>query len=151
MPHSGQVVHHTRAENVTGFPSLLISALSYIGLLWYPEYTVYEEYADHVQGQYFCEVNILNFHGDWYDHVEQGIGITVDQAVHEAAYHALTLLCWDYPSLSDEASPFRNFPHARPLREGVQRYPSLEAIPDSGRKLQAEMFQALDRHSRCVA
>ena len=129
MPHSGQVVRHTRAEDVTGFPSLLISALSYIRLRWYPEYTVYEEYADHDQGQYFCEVNILNYHEDWYDHVAQGIGITVDQAVHEAAYHALTLLCWDYPSLSDEASPFHDFPRARPGREGVQRaiYPNLEA------------------------
>ena len=76
--------------------------------------------------------------------------ITVDQAVHEAAYHALTLLCWDYPSLSDEASPFHDFPRARPLREGVQRaiYPNLEAITNPGRRIQAEMFQALDSRSR---
>ena len=78
MPPSGQVVLHTRAEDVPGFPSLLIAGLSYVGLPWYPEYTVYEEYVDHGQGQYLCEVKILNFHGDWYDHAGQGVGITVD-------------------------------------------------------------------------
>ena len=65
------------------------------------------------------------------------MGITVDQAVHDAAYHALTLLCWDYPSLRAAASPFRDFPHALPGREGVQRaiYPDLETIADPGRRV----------------
>ena len=150
MPPSGQVVLHTRAEDVPGFPSLLVAGLSYVGLLWYPEYTVYEEYADHGQEQYFCQVQILNIHGDWYEHGGQGVGITVDQAVHEAAYHALTLLCWDYPSLRAAASPFRDFPHALPGTEGVQRavYPDLETIADPGHRVQAEMYEALDRRAR---
>ena len=142
MLPNGQVVLHTRAEGVAGFPSLLIAGLSYVGLPWYPEYTVYEEYADHGQGQYLCEVKILNLHGDWYDHGWQGMGINVDQAVQEAAYHALRLLCWDYPSLSEESSPFRDFPRARPGREGVQVaiYPGLEGITDPGRMIQADIF-----------
>ena len=97
MPPSGQIVRHTRAENVSGFPAILLTILSYLGIPWYPEYTVYEEYRDYGQGQFLCKVRILNYHGDEYEHSGAGMGISVEQAVQEAAYHAITRYCRDCP------------------------------------------------------
>jgi hypothetical protein len=144
MAPSGQVIRLTRAEHVPGYPNILCQALSSQGLPWYPEYTVHEEYRDYGQGQFFCQVHILNFEGDQVHYDGAGIGMTVEQSVQEAAYHALTCFRDECRELADEDSPFRYFPRAVDGPEGVYRVIGADASdhPDFMIRWLVEMLNA---------
>lgn len=149
MHPPGQVVRLTRAEGVHGYPGLLCHALDSQGMPWYPEYTVYEEYRPYGQGQFFCKVRILNFEGDQVQFIAAGIGMTVEQSVHEAAYHALTCFREDWPDFNDEDSPFRYFPAAAEGREGVFRPTCMSAAdhPDPMVRCLVRMLNATVRRA----
>lgn len=148
MPQAGQVVRLTRAENVPGYPALLCQALSSQGMPWYPEYRVYEEYRDYEQGQFFCEVRILNFERK-VQHIAGGIGLTVEQSVQEAAYHAITRYRYECPYLAEEDSPFYYFPSAVEGEEGVYRsvYMSASDQANPTVRLLVEMLNATDHRA----
>ncbi|KAI4994158.1 hypothetical protein ZWY2020_029206 [Hordeum vulgare] len=58
-----------------------------------------------------AEVRIFDQRGETLErHVFCGIGVSVEMAVHDAAYIAITRLRGAYPHL--EESPFRSIPHA---------------------------------------
>src|SRR5664279_1961855 len=110
MPHSGLVV--------PGFPALLAAALSSQGCLWYPEYVVYEEYRPYGQGQFYCEVQVYNETGNVIHYLSQGVGITIEQSVQEAAYNDHAHYRYDCPYLAVPESCFYYFTSSTPNVEG---------------------------------
>ena len=87
---------------------MLVEMITYLGYRWHPEYTVYEEYQDFNQEQYRA---IVHLYSREYDsttvlHTAHGVGVTIDMAVHDAAYAALTRLRGEYQEL--DTSPFRH-------------------------------------------
>ncbi|KAI5021624.1 hypothetical protein ZWY2020_058354, partial [Hordeum vulgare] len=94
-----------------GFPSILIDLLTRLGYRWYPEYTMYEDFREFNQYQYQAEVRIFDQMGNSTRkrHVFCGIGLSIDMAVHDAAYIAITRLRGVYPHL--EQSAFRYIPY----------------------------------------
>ena len=87
---------------------MLVEMMTYLGYRWHPEYTVYEEYQDFNQEQYRA---IVHLYSREYDsttvlHIAHGVGVTIDMAVHDAAYAALTRLRGEYREL--DTSPFRH-------------------------------------------
>ena len=133
MPHDGQVVRLTRCENVSGFPALLAAALSNQGCLWYPEYTVYEEYRDYGLSTFYCEVEIRDLAGDQIFYHAPGRGMTPEHAVQEAAYYALTFYRQECPYLGFDNSPFRYFQELLRVTKvsilGVMLMPRRRMIP----------------------
>ena len=94
MEPTRQVVRHTTAIGASGSPAVLAEMMTYLGYRWHPEYTVYEEYQDFNQEQYHA---IVHLYSREYDsttvlHTAHGVGVTIDMAVHDAAYAALTRL-----------------------------------------------------------
>ena len=150
MTRSGLVVRLTRCEETRGFPALLAAALADQGCCWFPEYVVYEEYLPYGQGQFFCEVRILNDEGTAVEHTAGGVGMTVAQAVHEAAHNALALYRGDCPYLANRASDFRHFPAAADGVEGVYRaeYSEGDIEEDRGHRALIELVRAIDRRAR---
>ena len=108
MEPTRQVVRHTMAIGASGSPAVLAEMMTYLGYRWHPEYTVYEEYQDFNQEQYRA---IVHLYSREYDsttvlHTSHGVGVTIDMAVHDAAYAALTRLRGEYREL--DTSPFRH-------------------------------------------
>ena len=106
MEPTRQVVRHTMAIGASGSPAVLAEMMTYLGYRWHPEYTVYEEYQDFNQEQYRA---IVHLYSREYDsttvlHTAHGVGVTIDMAVHDAAYAALTRLRGEYREL--DTSPF---------------------------------------------
>src|SRR5215216_2033430 len=103
-----QVVRHTTAIGVLGSPAVLAEMMAYLGYHWHPEYTVYEEYQDFNQEQYCATVHLYSREYDSTNvlHTAHGVGVTIDMAVHDAAYAALTRLRGEYQAL--DTSPFRH-------------------------------------------
>ncbi|KAI4991401.1 hypothetical protein ZWY2020_039772, partial [Hordeum vulgare] len=100
------------AIETTGFPAILVDLMTRLGYRWYPEYTVYTDFHEYNQYQYHAKVHIFDqMGGDILEHhVFCGIGVSVEMAVHDAAYIAITRLRGAYPHV--EESAFRYIPHA---------------------------------------
>ena len=101
-------MRHTAAIGASGSPAVLADMMTYLGYRWHPEYTVYEEYQDFNQEQYRA---IVHLYSREYDsttvlHTAHGVGVTIDMAIHDAAYAALTRLRGEYQEL--DTSPFRH-------------------------------------------
>ena len=58
MRPARQMVRYTVANATTGFPAILVRMLTRLGYRWYPEYYVFEEYAEFNQEQYLAVVHI---------------------------------------------------------------------------------------------
>ncbi|KAI5013045.1 hypothetical protein ZWY2020_027999, partial [Hordeum vulgare] len=95
-----------------GLPAILVDLLTRLGYHWYPKYTVYEDFREYNQYQYQVEVRIFDQMGGstLERHVFCGIGASVEMAVHDASYMAITRLRGAYPHL--EETVFRYIPHA---------------------------------------
>ena len=107
-----QIVRHTMAIGVTGFPDILVNLLTMPGYRWYPQYTIYEVYCEFNQELYRTVVRIF----DRQDrstkeiHTFVGFGVTEEMSVQEAAFVAITHLRREYPRLEDTG--FRYIPYA---------------------------------------
>ena len=103
-----QVVRHTTAIGASGSPAVLVEMMTYLGYCWHPEYIVYEQYQEFNQEQ--CRA-MVHLYSREYDstivlHTAHGVGVTIDMAVHDATYAALTRLRGEYREL--DTSPFRH-------------------------------------------
>ena len=94
MRPARQIVRYTIANATIGFPAILVRLMTRLGYRWYPEYYVYEEYGEFNQEQYLAIVRIWSREDRSIRelHTFEGIGVTVEMAVHDAAYTALTRL-----------------------------------------------------------
>ena len=150
MPPTGLVVCLTRCEGVRGFPALFAAALASEGCRWYPEYVVYEEHMPYGQGQFYCQVRVLNEDGDRVQFQHAGVGMTVDQAVQEAAFNGLSVYRGYNDYLANPISDFYHFPAADEGQEGcyVARYSDPSTEPDQSHRALVEMVRALDLRAR---
>ena len=107
-----QLVRLTVAHDATRFPAILVDLLTRLGYRWYPEYTVYEDYREFNQEQYHAEVCIFDRQDTSVTelHTFHGVGVTVDMAVHDAAYTAIARLRGEHSRLEETA--FRYIPYA---------------------------------------
>ena len=89
-----QLVLRTWARDAAGFPAILIALLTRLGYRWYPEYMVDEDFREFNQEQYHADVRIFDRRDDSVTelHTFHGIGVTIDMAVHDAAYSAVVRL-----------------------------------------------------------
>ena len=111
---------------------------------------MYEDYRAYGQTQYCCEVHVLNEAGTQDRHVCRGFGLTPEQAVHEAAYCAMTLYRGDCDYLRAPSSVFRHFPAARegPDCYRVGAYTTAPLDSDPSYRCLVDLVQALDRRAR---
>ena len=150
MVRSGLVVRLTRCEDTRGFPALLAAAVHGQDCRWYPEYVVYQEYLPHHQGQFFCECRLLDDEGNAAEYIYGGVGLTVTQAVHEAAHTALSTYRGYNPYLASDESDFRHFPASAQGAEGIYHavYSEGEGEEDSAHRALIELVRALDLRAR---
>ena len=101
-----QVVRLTVASDATGFPAILVDLLTRLGYRWCPEYTVYEDFREFNQEQYHAELRIFDRQDRSITelHTFHGIGVTVDMAVHDAAYTAIAHLRREHNSRLEETA-----------------------------------------------
>ena len=148
-----QLVLRTRAQNAPGFPAVLIALLTRLGYRWYPEYMVYEDYREFNQEQYHADLRIFDQqdNSETELHVFHGIGVTVEMAVHDAAYIAVARLRGENSHL--DASEFRYIPYA-PAGDDTGYYTAICA-PYERRRYDPHVLiqctQALDRTARALA
>ena len=147
-----QVIRQTMSDGVTGFPAVLVELLTGLGFRWHPEYTVYEEFHDFNQEQFHAVVRIYDREENSTTvlHTAHGVGMTVDMAVHDAAYACLTHLRGDYRHLDDSA--FRHVVIASD--EGEGGYYTGIYTPLSQRRFDPQILiqqaEALDRAARAL-
>jgi hypothetical protein len=94
-PHpTTQLVLRTWARDVPGFPAVLIDLLIRLRYCWCPEYMVYEVYREFNQEQYYADVRIYDQQDDSDTELHRfhGMGVTIEMAVHDAAYSAVARL-----------------------------------------------------------
>ena len=89
---------------------MFATALASQGCFWYPEYVVYEEHMPYGQGQFFCEARVLTPDGNGIQHQSVGVGMTVEQAVQEAAFNGLSMYRGDCDYLDNPMSDFLPLP-----------------------------------------
>jgi hypothetical protein len=108
----------------TGFPALLVDLLTMKGYRWYPQYTVYEEYHEFNQENYRAKVVIFDRRDRSINELYTffGCGVTVEMAVHDAAFVAITRLRGELTGLEDTG--FRYFPYV-PTRDKTTYYPAV--------------------------
>ena len=153
MRPARQLVRQTVAAGVTGFPTILVHLLTRLGYCWYPEYSVYEDFGEFNQEQYHAVVRIYDRQDRSITelHTFHGVGVTVDMAVHDAAYTALTRLRGDHRHLDD--SEFRYIPY--PPAESEAGYYTAVCTPYSHRRYDPQVLiqcvETLDRASRALA
>ena len=101
------------AVDATGFPAILVDLLTRLGYRSYPEYTVYKDYREFNQEQYRAVVLIFDRQNNSITelHTFHGVGVTVDMAVHDAAYTAIARLRGEHNSRLEETA-FRYIPYA---------------------------------------
>ena len=89
-----QLVHRTWARDAPGFLAILVTLLTRLGYRWYLEYMVYEDFGEFNQEQYHAVVRIFDQRENSITelHTFHGVGVTVDMAVHDAAYAAIVCL-----------------------------------------------------------
>ena len=148
-----QLVRRTLARDTPGFPAVLIALLTRLGYRWYPEYMVYEDYREFNQEQYHADVRIYDRQDDSDNelHLFHGIGVTVEMALHDAAYSAITQLRGQHASL--DASEFRYIPYA-PTGDATGHYTAICAPYERCRydpQVLIQYTQALDRTNRALA
>jgi len=148
-----QLVLRTSVRNASGFPAVLIALLTRLGYRWYPEYLVYEDYREFNQEQYHADVRIYDQQddSDTVLHLFHGIGVTIQMAVHDAAYSAVARLRGEHSSL--DASEFRYIPHA-PAGDATGYYTAICAPYERRRydpSVLIQYTQALDRTNRALA
>jgi hypothetical protein len=150
MVRSGLVVRLTRCEGTRGFPALLAAAARDQDCPLFPEYVVYQEYLPYQQGQFFCECRLLNEEGNAVQHIAGGVGLTVTQAVHEAAHTALSTYRGYSPYLASDDSDFRHFPASAEGPEGIfhAQYSEGDGEEDSAHRALIELVRALDLRAR---
>jgi len=153
MNITGNVVRLTRCENVPGFTTLFAAALAEAGCPYYPEYRVYEEYAAFGQTRFVCQVHVIQDDyagGKFENNVGRGMGVTIEQAVQEAAYTGLVTYRDHNPYLSSPESLFRNFPAQRDYTVGssVARYTPADANAEPKYRALVDLVQALDHRAR---
>ena len=156
---TGQIVCLTRCENTPGFPELLryVTANNYFH--WLPEYTVYEQYRDFNMTQYLAKVTLHPYSEfDTYTYYTYfGMGTSVEMAVQEAAYVALTCLRREFEHL--ENTSFRYFPSTPSQAEGVESATYMDFSEEQNVRIRrlAHLVQVLDqqyrlvRHELCVS
>jgi hypothetical protein len=112
-------VLRTWARGAPGFPAVLIALLTRLGYRWYPEYMVYEDYREFYQEEYHADVRIYDQRDDSDTelHLFHGIGVTIEMAVHDAAYSAVARL--------------RGWQYMMPLSSDTFRMPLLEILLDT--------------------
>ena len=135
------------------FPAILIALLTRLGYHWFPEYMVYEDFREFNQEQYHADVHIFDLRNDSVTelHTFHGIGMTIDMAVHDAAYFAVARLRGEHSRLDD--SEFRYIPYA-PAGDDTGYYTAVCA-PYERRRYDPQVLiqctQALDRTTRALA
>jgi hypothetical protein len=149
-----QLVRLTMARGATGFPAILVELLTRLGYRWYPEYTVYEVYREFNQQQYYAEVRIFDQRDNSITelHTFHGVGVTVDMAVHDAAFAAVARLRGEHNSRLEETA-FRYIPYA-PAGDETGYYTAVCAPYVSRRydpQIMVQHIQALDRTARALA
>jgi hypothetical protein len=136
------------------FPAVLIALLTRLGYHWYPEYMVYEDYREFNQEQYHADVRIYDQQDDSDTelHLFHGIGVTIEMAVHDAAYSAVACLRGEH-SISLDASEFRYILYA-PAGDATGYYTTICAPYEHHRynpQVLIQCTQALDRTVRALA
>jgi hypothetical protein len=91
------------AVGVIGFPAILVNLLIRLGYRWHPKYSIYEDFHEFNQEQYHAIVRIYDRQANSSTllHTTHGVGMTVDMAVHDAAYAGVTRLHGDHRHLDD--------------------------------------------------
>ena len=119
--------------------------LAEVGCQYYPEYIVHEEYRAYGQGQFMCQVNFINQgnfkKGPRYIQNAYGIGITVEQAVQEAAHSAIGYLRYYDPYLAAGVSAFTHYPAVVDTTEGT--HVGIFTVPDPGESARYRALAAL--------
>ena len=102
------------------------------------------------QGQFFYPVNVLHPDGDRPHHQASGVGMTVEQAVQEAAFNGLSMYRGFCDYLNNPISDFYHFPAADDSLEGcyVAVYSDPATEPDHSHRALIEMVRALDLRAR---
>src|SRR3989337_1743277 len=148
-----QRVLRTWARDAPGFPAVLIALLTRLGYRWYPEYMVYEVYREFNQEQYYANVRIYDQQDDSDTELHRfhGIGVTIEMAVHDAAYSAVARLRGEL-SVDLGASEFRYIPYA-PAGDATGYYTAV-CTPYEPRRYDQRVLiqctQALDRTVRAL-
>ena len=152
MRPARQIVRYTVADTATGFPAILVRLLTRLGYRWYPEYYVYEEYNEFNQEQYLAIAHIWSREDRSIReiHTFQGIGVTVEMAVQDASYSALTRLRSQNRCLDD--SEFRYIPY--PAGADEPAYYTDVCTPYTSRRYDPQVLiqsnEALDRAYRAL-
>ena len=113
-----QVVRLTRCIDVPGHKAMLVRLMIETGYRWYPEYTIEEQYRDFNQSQYICTVRIFPSYPGATDpfHSSNGLGVTGETSVQDAAYSMITIIRAGHASLQD--TEFCYLPAALTGQEG---------------------------------
>lgn len=131
---------------------MLVELLTHLGFRWHPEYTVYEQYHDFNQEQYRADVRIFSSEENSTSvlHIAYDVRVTIDMAVHDAAFACLTRLGGEYRELED--SPFRHIAIASSESEegyytGIYTLPSRRS---SATQILVQYADGLDRATRAL-
>src|SRR3989337_3160115 len=149
-----QLVLRTCARGAPGFPAVLIALLTRLGYRWYPEYMVYEDYREFNQEQYHADLHIYDRQDDSDTelYLFHGIGVTIEMAVHDAAYSAVARLRGEHSATLDD-SEFRYIPYT-PAGDATGYYTGTCAQHVSRHydpRVLIQCTQALDRTVRALA
>jgi hypothetical protein len=146
-------VLRTWARDAPGVPAVLVALLTRLGYRWYPKYMVSEDYHEFNQEQYHADVLIYDKQDDSDTelHLFHGIGVTIEMAVHDAAYSTVARLRGEF-SDSLDASEFRYIPYA-PAGDTTGYYTSICAPYERHRydPHVIQCTQALDHTVRALA
>ena len=96
----------TRCEETAGHPALLRDMVTFLGFRWAPEYQVFEHQKEFFQTVYRAVVYIASDDGRRVVRSFAAMGPSIDMAVQQVAYVALTMLRGDYYGFND--SRFRH-------------------------------------------
>jgi hypothetical protein len=115
---------------------------------------VYEVYREFNQEQYYADVRIYDQQNDSDTklYLFHGIGVTIEMAVHDAAYSAVARIRGEL-SASLDASEFRYIPYA-PAGDATGYYTAICAPYEPRRydpQILIQCTQALDRTVRALA
>ena len=119
MRYYPQVVRMTRCEKTAGHSALLRDMSTFLGFHWATEYQVFEHQSDFFQTYYRAVVYIASDDGRRVVHSFAATGPSIDMAVQQVAYVALTVLRSDYYAFAD--SEYHHIPRGY-LTDDVQHF-----------------------------
>ena len=125
----------TRCEKTTGHPELLRDMVTFLGFRWTPEYQVFEHQKEFSHSVYGAVIYIISDDGRRVVHSFAAMGPSIDMAVQQVAYVALTVLRGDYYGFDD--SRFRHIPRGH-LTDDVahfNHYDNLEVYREDPTRL----------------